>query len=213
MSPRRTNPMLSVDVVALRFRPAEQPVLRLGIAERLYEPHAGDLALPGVLMVSGERVTEAATRAVESKLGVDAADVRLVLTGQVYDTPDRDERGPTVSIGCLAVVDAEAEGRATWVGFDGLPALPFDHAEIIASTRHWAYGVLWQNAAALGALLGNRFSTTDVAAVDSEMLGHDRNPANVRRDLDALHWIERTKQTVAVGRGRPQVVWAIRQAH
>lgn len=206
MSPRRANPMLSVDVVALRMA---EGGLTIGLGSRMFEPHLGQLALPGVLMLAGERVVGAARRAVISKLGVRDDAVLAMVVGQVYDTPERDERGPTVSIGCIAVVDADTPGTATWVGFDEVPQLPFDHSHIIDSTRRALRALIWEQPSLVRALLGESFATKDMAAIDEALHGRRRNPANVHRQLEAAPWAQRDPKPIVAGRGRPQTGWRI----
>lgn len=200
------NPMLSVDVVVVRY--STTTGLQLGISKRLFAPHLGDLALPGVLMLAGERVAEAGSRAVTSKLGLAPEDVRSIVVGKVFDTPERDVRGPTVSIGCLAVVVPDAAGRGEWVSFDEVPALPFDHNEIVAATRTWFRHLIWENVDVTKALLGEVFSTKDMAALEDALSGAHRNQANVHRKLDQTAFVERTEGPVT-GRGRPQTYWRI----
>jgi 8-oxo-dGTP diphosphatase len=95
--------MLTVDVVALATGSGAP---RLLLIERRNQPFGGRWALPGGFVDQGEQVAQAAQRelAEEAGLEVDA----LELLG-VYDTPDRDPRGWTVSVvrlsagGCLTV--------------------------------------------------------------------------------------------------------------
>lgn len=98
---------VSLDVVALRFG-ADDPAVTFGVAPRQWEPFAGELALPGVLLGRGERLATAARRAVHSKLGV--PDQEIVAVGQLvtFDEPHRDPRGPTLSIAMWAVLGPPA---------------------------------------------------------------------------------------------------------
>lgn len=215
MSPRRANPMLAVDVVVVR---CDGPDLRFGVAERIFEPHLGELALPGVLMIAGERVADAAHRAVVTKLGIEGDAIRNITVGQVYDTPERDERGPTVSIGCIAVVDpdrveSDFDCRATWVGFDEAPTLPFDHDRIVSCSRRWLAELIWSDPAVLRALVGDTFDTAQMGLLETNLAGRARRLANVHRQLDGLSFIERDGQAVVTGRGRPKTAWRVCTAH
>ncbi|GAA1352137.1 NUDIX domain-containing protein [Saccharothrix algeriensis] len=94
---------VSVDVLTLRFDARARAVL-LAVAPRALDPFAGELALPGVLLGRGERLRDAALRAVTGKLGVPAGEV--IATGQLatFDEPSRDPRGPTLSIALWATL-------------------------------------------------------------------------------------------------------------
>ncbi|MFF0501252.1 NUDIX hydrolase [Nocardia aobensis] len=94
---------VSLDVVALRFGDDDATVT-FAVAPRQWDPFAGELALPGVLLGRGERLATAARRAVHSKLGV--PDDAILAAGQLvtFDEPNRDPRGPTLSIAMWAVL-------------------------------------------------------------------------------------------------------------
>lgn len=94
---------VSLDVVALRFG-ADDTTVTFAVAPRQWDPFAGELALPGVLLGRGERLAVAAHRAVHSKLGV--PDDTILAVGQLvtFDEPNRDPRGPTLSIAMWAVL-------------------------------------------------------------------------------------------------------------
>ncbi|WP_369974797.1 NUDIX hydrolase [Nocardia sp. MDA0666] len=94
---------VSLDVVALRFGDDDTTVT-FAVAPRQWDPFAGELALPGVLLGRGERLATAARRAVHSKLGV--PDDAILAVGQLvtFDEPNRDPRGPTLSIAMWAVL-------------------------------------------------------------------------------------------------------------
>ena len=99
--PQLRSSLVSVDVLALRFSRAARQ-LELGVAARLWEPFKDQLALPGVLLGDGERLREAALRALTGKLGVADSDVRGVGQVVTFDEPTRDPRGPTLSVAMWA---------------------------------------------------------------------------------------------------------------
>ncbi|WP_063001453.1 NUDIX hydrolase [Nocardia mikamii] len=102
---------VSLDVVALRFG-ADDTTVTFAVAPRQWDPFAGELALPGVLLGRGERLAAAARRAVHSKLGV--PDDAILAVGQLvtFDEPNRDPRGPTLSIAMWAVLGHAAAAGA-----------------------------------------------------------------------------------------------------
>lgn len=116
-----------VDVVI----PSEAGVV---LIRRASGPFEGQWALPGGFVEVGETVEAAATReaAEETGLAVELAD----LVG-VYSEPDRDPRGPNVSVAFLARVvggDLIAATDAAEVAVldPGSVELAFDHRSIVA---------------------------------------------------------------------------------
>ena len=128
--------LVSIDVIALRFGNPEPGMLRFAVTPRQAEPYTGQLALPGVLLGAGERLQDAARRAVTTKLGI--PDEKILVSGQltVFDEPNRDPRGPTLSVTMWAVISSdEVPGSAEWVSWDNPGDLAFDHNRIVADTR------------------------------------------------------------------------------
>ncbi|KAF0847513.1 ADP-ribose pyrophosphatase YjhB (NUDIX family) [Nocardia caishijiensis] len=198
---------MSIDVVTLRCWDEDTGV-RVGIAAREFEPFTGQLALPGVLLGRGERLAEAARRAVRDKLGV--PDTAVVAVGQLrtFDEPHRDPRGPTLAIAMWAVVAAH-EGPAEWVGFDEIPPLAFDHNHILETTRPALAALLWKDPAFTRALTGAEFPATRAVDLTTALHGARPDPANLNRTLAAIPGLRRTGERRRVrATGRPAVVWA-----
>ncbi|WP_137725923.1 NUDIX hydrolase [Prescottella subtropica] len=203
---------VSVDVLALRFGDPEPGRLRYAVAPRSWEPYTGQLALPGVLLGAGERLRDAARRAVTTKLGV--PDGSVAATGQlaVFDEPHRDPRGPTLSVTMWAVVTDGGAPDTRWLGF-GEPAEPadlaFDHDRIVADGRAIAGDrLLWHDRVFTRALLGPEFPATYAVEVTTALTGARPDAGNLNRTLKNLPGLERTDERVRVqATGRPAVVW------
>ena len=123
---------LTVDIAVLAGSPARSVLL----IRRANEPFVGAWALPGGFVEVGERVRDAAARELAEETGVRAGELELF---GVYDAPGRDPRGQTMSIAYLMSSASELEARggddaaqADWWPLAALPALAFDHAELIA---------------------------------------------------------------------------------
>lgn len=199
--------VVSVDVVALRFW-GDDAGVSVGIAPRAMAPFTGQLALPGVLLGRGERLVGAARRAVHTKLGVPESAIGAVGQLVTFDEPNRDPRGPTLSIAMWAVVGPH-EGPAHWVGFDEVPELAFDHNRIIDASRGLLAGLLWKDLAFTQALLGDEFPATRAVAATTTLAGTRPDPANLNRTLAALPGLTRTTERRRVkATGRPAAVWA-----
>ncbi|MFX0580715.1 NUDIX hydrolase [Nocardia nepalensis] len=199
--------VVSVDVVALRFW-ADDAGLSVGIAPREMEPFTGRLALPGVLLGRGERLVAAARRAVHTKLGVPEAAIGAVGQLVTFDEPNRDPRGPTLSIAMWAVVGPH-EGPAQWVSFDQVPELAFDHNRIVEAARGLLARLLWKDLAFTRALTGDEFPATRAVELSAAIHGTRPDPANLNRTLAAIPGLERTTERRRVkATGRPAAVWA-----
>ena len=137
MKPR--TPALTVDGILFK----DHSIL---LIQRKYVPFQGAWALPGGFVEYGEKTEDAVVREVFEETNMKTKIHSLV---GVYSDPHRDPRGHTVTIAYLInQVDGNlhAGDDASSVKFfkvDQLPALAFDHAEIIKDAfQRIQYGVL-----------------------------------------------------------------------
>ena len=192
---------VSVDVLVLRYD-HDTRRLRLGLHDRPVDPFAGWPALPGVLLHRGERIREAIGRAL-AKVGVRPAGSGQLVT---FDEPNRDPRGPTLSVATWAVGDGA--GTAIWAPPDELPTLAFDHARIVADCWPLLAGMLWREIAFTSLLTGPEFTVTDAVALHTALTGTPPDRGNLNRTLAGLPGLTRTDRLASAGRGRPGTVWA-----
>ncbi|MEF8907169.1 MAG: NUDIX hydrolase [Haloarculaceae archaeon] len=105
------------------------------VMERTHNPYEGHWVLPGGFVERDERARGACVREVREEVGLD---VEVEAFVGLYDDPDRDDRG-TVSAAyrCRPVADdpdpepREEARRVRTVAPRDLPAMGFDHAEIV----------------------------------------------------------------------------------
>ncbi|OLF07387.1 DNA hydrolase [Actinophytocola xinjiangensis] len=198
---------VSVDVLVVRFDPGERTVL-LGVAPRAAAPFQGKLALPGVLLRVGERLREASTRAVVTKLGLSSE--ALSGTGQLttFDEPSRDPRGPTLSIALWATATSSGEG-VRWYRLDAVPPLAFDHDRIVADCRPLLANRLWRDVEFTAGLMGNGFTTAQALDVTEALTGERPYPANLGRTMERVPGLRRTAEHAAAlpKGGRPPSLW------
>ncbi|ANN17544.1 DNA hydrolase [Amycolatopsis orientalis] len=201
---------VSVDVLVVRFAPAARTVL-LGIAPRAAEPFQGALALPGVLLGLGERLRDAAARAAVTKLGLPPG--ALSATGQLatFDEPNRDPRGPTLSIALWATTSPALDepGDVVWVPLDEVPPLAFDHDRIVADCRPLLADRLWRDVSFTAGLLGRTFTTAQALDVTEALTGDRPYPANLGRTMERVPGLRRTTEHAAAlpKGGRPPSLW------
>lgn len=128
------RPAVTVDIVLLRTSPAAGEEILL--IRRGHPPYAGDWALPGGFVDEAEPLVAAAQRELYEETHLEATD--FVQIG-AFGRPGRDPRGRVISIAYRARVHPQSEkaragddaADARWWRLDALPALAFDHAEII----------------------------------------------------------------------------------
>lgn len=200
------SPRLSVDVVPISVDPGGH--LRITLVRRLYAPHKGEWALPGVLVLAGESLAQACSRALESKVGVtDWA--RMERTG-IYDSPVRDSRGHTITVAHLAVVSPVNSPEVMTVPLADLPEkLPFDHTTIIVDVLTHLAAQLWDDEGVrVRALLGNTFTTSAFAAILTD-LDPTFNTTNTHRLLRTNPLLETVGGGASTG-GRAPKMWAFR---
>lgn len=128
------RPAVTVDVAVLQWRGDRLNVL---LIQRGRPPFPGQWALPGGFLEIEEPLEDAAARELREETGV--TDVPLRELGMV-GTPGRDPRGRTISAVYYAIVPAERvarvqhgddAGAAQWFDVRSLPALAFDHGDIM----------------------------------------------------------------------------------
>lgn len=209
-SSRIESTLVSVDVLALRFDPSARAVV-LGIAPRAHGPFLGDLALPGVLLGRGERLRDAAMRAITGKLAVAAEAVSAVGQLVTFDEPSRDPRGPTLSVALWATIDPARLGASgpVWTPLDAVPPLAFDHDRIVGDCVPLLRDRLWRDAPFTAGLLGAEFTTAQALDVTEALTGDRPYPANLGRTMDRVPGLRRTTRHAAAlpKGGRPPLVW------
>ncbi len=187
------RPSVAVDVAVLTVRDETLKVV-------VVEHRLGGLALPGTFLHVGERLADAASRALREKAGL--ADVDFAQL-QVFDDPARDDRGWVLSVGHSAAVAADRipDGGQLLSVADGQPkgSLLFDHAAIVQLAVEQ---LRRQYASELdpAQLLGETFTVLEVRKLYQAIFGHPLAKDTFRRYV--IHCIEPIGQT-AVAFGRP----------
>ena len=219
----RDQPLIAIDVVPMSFTASGG--LRVATARRLYDPYAGQEALPGVLLQPTELLVDGARRALETKTGISRPAVRHLAQVGAFDGPDRDPRSAAISIAFVAVVDvAGADATDTRAATDGPaggpspvwreatgaePSLPFDHDRIIEAAVDDVRTRLWRDLPLTRALLGPRFTTADASRLQTALSGAAPDPGNLNRALRTNPALERLAEPASTGSrgGRPPAVW------
>lgn len=187
--------VVSVDVICLSYDRETQQV-RLGLIRRDHEPAAGELALPGVVMIAGERLDGAAHRAI-AKL---TAEMPLAL-GQLrtFDEPSRDPRGPSLSIAMWAILP----NLDNAIALEDAPPLAFDHSQILQNCLPMLGKLMLDDLVFTRAILPAPFLTTDARAIVRALSGEDPHMGNLNRALDALPGVVKASSAPSVESSAP----------
>lgn len=200
--------ILTVDAVLLTLVQGE---LEVALFKRDAEPFKGLWALPGgyVHEDKDDHAGAAAARVLKRKAGVVSPYLEEYGT---FSGPGRDPRGWSLTVVYYALVPPSVLGDTVQRFQVGrLPALPFDHAQIIA-------GVVARvrNKAAYSSLpaflCGDQFTVPELHAVYEAVLAQPLNLPNFRRKLDDLGILEEVPGATKLGgRNRPAQLYRLKK--
>lgn len=129
------RPAVTADCIVIT-KEAEPKVL---LIQRGDEPYKGCWAFPGGFMEIDETTEQCAIRELEEETGLKVDEVHQI---GAFSKVDRDPRGRTITVAYLAFVDAPVEvkgqddaANAEWFPLSALPALAFDHADIMKAVK------------------------------------------------------------------------------
>lgn len=207
--PERPQPITTVDVALFTLRQARLCVL---LARRAREPFAGSLALPGGFVHVEEDDDAAATarRVLRDKAGLTAPYLEQL---ESFTGKFRDPRGWSCSIAYYAVVP-EAQVAAVLgedvvlAAVDELPALPFDHAAIIAKGAKRLRGKSSYSSLPTY-LLPEMFTLNELQTVYEQVMGTALEKPTFRRKIEAQGFIAAVPGRMRTGSHRPAQLYRV----
>lgn len=131
-------PMMAVttDCIVIQNNGKTPKVL---LIQRKHDPYKNKWALPGGFVEIDEDLEEGAHRELEEETGIKGLNLAQFKT---YGRPGRDPRGRTISVVYNTYLDTDVAvkagddaAKAAWFDLDNLPALAFDHQEILSDFR------------------------------------------------------------------------------
>ena len=197
------SPIETVDVAIFTVRGGRLCVL---LARRAKDPYAGVFALPGGYIHPEEDDDVAATarRVLRDKIGLAAPYLEQLYT---FSGKFRDPRGWSSSVAHYAVVPEALVGGALGddvrlVPVDELPALPFDHNDMVAMAVRRIRGKSSYSSLPTF-LLPEEFTVDELHAVYQQVLGVDLPKPTFRRKIEAQGIIVPVEGKMRVGPHRP----------
>ncbi|WP_311764400.1 NUDIX hydrolase [Arthrobacter ipis] len=202
------RPSVAVDTAVLTVADGRLQVL---LVRRGKEHHHGEWALPGTFLREREKLADAVLRSLREKAGISGQVPRQL---QVFDDPERDDRGWVLSVAHVDVVplaeleDAlESDGvrLASVVGEPKVVAgLPYGHAEIVAKAVEWLRDA-YAEAPDPGTLLEEPFTLKELRDLHEVVAGASLMRDTFRRFMEPQ--LAGTGQMSDGTRGRPSRLW------
>jgi len=205
------HPAVTTDVVIFTVR---EQCLKLLLIKRAGKPFKGKWALPGGFVAMDESLDDGARRELEEETGVSGVYLEQLYT---LGKPDRDPRERVITVVYYALIpsdklqlraatDAEAVG---WFGMDELPALAFDHDEIVKMAEERLVAKLDYSTIAFQ-FMPEVFTLSELQDVYSIILQEEIDKRNFRKWVLAMESIEETGQMRRDGPHRPAKLYRVK---
>lgn len=208
---------MKVTVDAIVFGYSKSEGVSVLLVERKYEPFKNVWAIPGGFVLEDESLEEAVRRELAEETGV-----RLNYLEQLYTfgDPSRDPRQRIITVAYFGLVktghhrelNASTDAAsAKWFSIHKLPALAFDHKEIIstaigrlrAKIRYQPIGF---------ELLEKKFPFSDLEKLYAALLDRPINRRNFSKKILSFGILEETGElSKPEGKGRPSKIYQFNQ--
>ena len=209
-TPPLTPPGQVVLAVVLQVRAGRLQAL---LWQRARQPDAGAWALPGGTLEPDETLEASIRRHLAAK--VDVRELAHLEQLGSWSDPGRNPARRELATAFLGIVPADVDPQlpedTAWQAVDGLPALAFDHGEIVLAGRERLRGKLSYTNVGF-ALAPPSFTLSELRDLYAAALGHDVSATNLKRVLLRRNVLEATGSRREPGRagGRPAEVYRFR---
>lgn len=185
---------VAVDCIIFGFREGE---LHLLLLKRNFEPAKGGWSLMGGFLEKTESINQAAQRVLFELTGLD--DIYMKQVG-IFGEIDRDPGERVISAAYYALMNIDDYDpelarihNAQWIKINELPALIFDHQEMVDKAR-----ILLKKQAATDPigfnLLPKLFTLTQLQMLYEAISGDTLDKRNFRKKVKEMDFIERTAE-------------------
>jgi 8-oxo-dGTP diphosphatase len=195
------NVRVTVDIVIFTVR---ERTLQVLLVRRGVPPFEGQYAIPGGFILEGESLEQAAKRELQEETGV-----HDVFLEQLYSfgDPARDPRGRIITVAYYALISSERNSlaagsdasEARWFPMSELPALAFDHKQILDYALERLRNKLEYTTVGFQ-LLPERFTLGELQSVYETILGRRLDKRNFRRKITLLGVLKPLREWQRAGR-------------
>jgi 8-oxo-dGTP diphosphatase len=195
------NLRVTVDIVIFTVR---ERTLQVLLVRRGVPPFEGQYAIPGGFILEGESLEQAAKRELQEETGV-----RDVFLEQLYSfgDPARDPRGRIITVAYYALISSERNSlaagsdasEARWFLMSELPALAFDHKQILDYAVERLRNKLEYTTVGFQ-LLPEKFTLGELQSVYETILGRRLDKRNFRRKMALLGVLKPLREWQRAGR-------------
>jgi 8-oxo-dGTP diphosphatase len=209
--------VIKVAVDAIVFGYSKQDGVSVLLIQRKYEPFKNSWAIPGGFVLEDESLEEAVKRELAEETGITVNYLEQLYT---FGEPKRDPRQRILAVAYFGLVKAsqyqelkastDAE-NAKWFSIKKLPALAFDHKEILqvaierlrAKVRYQPVGF---------ELLDKKFPFSDLEKLYTALLDKEINRRNFSKKILSFDFLEETGElSKSEGKGRPSKMYQFNQ--
>ena len=205
------HPAVTTDVVIFTLA---DDALKVLLVRRAGPPFQDQWALPGGFVEIGEDLAACALRELEEETGVTG-----VFLEQLYSfgalARDPRERVITVAYYALVPIDrlhlraANDAREVAWFRCDALPALAFDHADIVRMAQQRLSAKLQYSTIALQ-FMPNQFTLSELQRVYEIILGEPQDKRNFRKRVLAYDCLADTGTGRRHGNHRPARLYTVK---
>ncbi len=204
------HPAVTTDVVVFTI---SKDKLKLLLIRRGLDPYKGSWALPGGFLNLEEDLEECAIRELQEETGLNDMYLEQLHT---FGRPGRDPRERVISVAYYAIapdaniapVAASDATDAAWFPVDQLPALAFDHSEIISMAHKRLISKLDYSAIACRFLPGT-FTLSELQKIYESIRNNQMDKRNFRKNIIGSGFIETTGETRREGKHRPAQLYRV----
>lgn len=210
-------PDIKVAVDAIVFGYSKKEGVSLLLIQRKYEPFKNSWALPGGFVLADESLETAVIRELQEETGITVNYLEQLYS---FGEPDRDPRQRVISIAYFGLVktsqfhelkaSTDAE-NAAWFSIKKLPALAFDHKQIIRQAVERLQSKIRYQPIGFE-LLDKKFPFSDLEKLYAALLDKEINRRNFSKKILSFDFLEETGElSKPDGKGRPSKMYRFNQ--
>lgn len=204
------HPAVTTDIALFTLRDDQLSIL---LIRRRAEPFQGCWALPGGFVDPDECLEDCALRELAEETGISGVYLEQLYT---FGKPGRDPRERIISVAYYALApyevlapvagsDAEEVG---WFALNALPALAFDHADVIQLAQQRLRAKLDYSTVAFG-LVESTFTLGELQKVYEIIRGEALDKRNFRKHVLSLGVLAETGEERSTGKHRPAKLYRL----